>query len=138
MYCLLPRAKAVCSAAYHLAWYQNPAFLLFQHEQSLPLQQQLARQPVAPHDIAQACCIAQPLTHPRPATRLHLNRAAHVRKLTQEVAGSLNRQLRQTALCPDGCKDGYCAQDSTYGGLRCQKCDGNLIVSKVDGTCGEC
>lgn len=33
--------------------------------------------------------------------------------------------------------DGFCAQDSTSGGLRCQKCEGNLIVSRVDGTCGE-
>lgn len=69
-------------------------------------------------------------------------RAAHVRTLTQQVASSVNslhvRQLQQTATCPDGCRDDSCITDGTVGGYRCQMCKNNLVVSKTDGSCGEC
>lgn len=68
-------------------------------------------------------------------------RNAHqIRQLTQQVASSINslsRQLKQSAKCPEGCATGFCQQDSTSGALRCAKCENNLIVSKLEGWCGE-
>lgn len=53
---------------------------------------------------------------------------------SQHQAG---RQLRSSALCPQGCSEGGCVADSTSGGLRCNKCDNNLVVVKTTGLCGE-
>lgn len=51
-------------------------------------------------------------------------------------SSGLGRQLRQSAFCPDGCDGSQnCIQDSTAGGLRCQKCKNNLRVSPIDGRC---
>jgi hypothetical protein len=47
------------------------------------------------------------------------------------------RQLQQNAFCPEGCITDMCTQDSTIGGLRCQKCESNLMVNSTDGSCCE-
>lgn len=47
------------------------------------------------------------------------------------------RQLLVSPLCPEGCMPDGCVQDSTRGGLRCQKCQNNLVVVKTTGLCGE-
>jgi hypothetical protein len=81
----------------------------------------------APHRM---CCI-QYLFH---------TRSVSSRSLQQQEAASVQghqRQLQQNALCPEGCVNDMCIQDSTIGGLRCQKCESNLMINTTDGTCCE-
>lgn len=53
-------------------------------------------------------------------------------------SSSSSRQLLfQLDLCPTGCFDEACAEDSSRGGLRCLKCQGSLVVDRFTGLCGE-
>jgi len=54
-------------------------------------------------------------------------------------SGSSRRKLQQQdhELCPVGCVDGACVQDSTQTRLRCLKCDNNLVVDRITGLCGK-
>jgi len=49
----------------------------------------------------------------------------------------LGRQLASSNFCPQGCSPDGCVEDSTQGGLRCNKCLNNLVVVKASGVCGE-
>jgi hypothetical protein len=53
--------------------------------------------------------------------------------------GLHSRKLLDSATCPDGCasRAGFCQQAATPGGLRCVKCNGNLLVDTATGLCGE-
>lgn len=55
--------------------------------------------------------------------------------MSSDDVTSPNRNLLQTAFCPEGCAAGSCIQDATKGGLRCQKCVNMLVVDKVSGEC---
>lgn len=58
-------------------------------------------------------------------------------EFTLTVTAQKRRQVLASPFCPEGCSPDGCVQDSTYGGLRCQRCQSNLVVVKSTGVCGE-
>lgn len=80
--------------------------------------------------LAMSVVLADASWDPASGSASHLVSSSH---------NSFRRQLKQSAFCPDGCDGNQnCIQDSTVGGLRCQKCKNNLRVSPIDGRCSEC